>query len=191
MYEYLRGQLKNSSPIKVTLDCAGVGYAIFIPVNNYSKLPPLGKELQLFTSFVVREDSQKLFGFLTEEERDFFDLLHSISGIGPKTALGILGHIEIVDLQLAVATNNVKLLCKLPGIGKKTAERLILDLKDKVASYTPPLPGKGVVIHDAISALINLGYHPAAAQKAITSIVEQVGESADLSHLITKALQII
>jgi holliday junction DNA helicase RuvA len=190
MYEYLKGTLQSASPSKVTLDCSGIGYAIFIPFSTYAKLPQIGNELTCFVSFVVREDSQKLFGFLTEEERDFFDLLHSISGIGPKTALSILGHIEIADLQLAIANNNVKLLYKLPGIGKKTAERLVLDLRDKISPSHPALPAKKQVTHDAISTLINLGYHPAIAQKTIVAILEQT-ESADLSFIITKALQTI
>lgn len=200
MFEYIKGILTQASPIKVTLETHGVGYLLFIPLNNYAKLPPLGSNATLYVASVIREDSHKNYGFLTSSERDLFLNLIEASGIGPKTAIALLGHMEIHDLQFAIAQANTSVICKIPGIGKKTAERLIIELKDKLhlqgkkslpEQTLQPKEASQTLIADAISALINLGYHPLAAQKAIQTTLKDLPEPPDLAKLITSALRCI
>ncbi len=143
----------------------------------------------------MREDSHKLFGFLTRHQRDLFESLIEISGIGPKTGLALIGHMEINDLQHAIKEGNIQRICKIPGIGKKTAERLIVEMRDKVKkeisqSAAHPVQEAGVV-GDAISALINLGYHSAQAEKAIKIALNKMQGEPELAKLITWALRSI
>src|SRR5580700_10493771 len=128
MFEYIKGILARSSLTQVTLDVQGIGYRLQIPFNHFAKLPALGTETLLYVSCVIREDSHKLYGFLTEHERDLFEHLIDISGIGPKTALALIGHMELQQLQTAIQQGNITAVCKIPGIGKKTAERLIVEM---------------------------------------------------------------
>src|SRR5262249_10540531 len=139
------------------------------------KLPPIGQEVLLYTALIVRENSQILFGFQTEEERDCFELLLAINGVGPKIAQSLLGHLSPSQLQEVIITQDLIRLTKIPGIGKKTAERLIMEMKSKLKDIVPsaPLPEIGLpkivasqAIHDAISALMQLGYAASTAQKA-------------------------
>lgn len=191
MFEYIQGILVESTPEKVVIDLHGLGYSLYIPLNNYPKLPQTGKEVRFFTSFIVREDAHTLFGFLTKSERELFQRLHQVSGIGPKTALGLVGHLEASDLQLAISQGNIALLCKVPGIGKKTAERLIVDLRDTLKKE-PYLEKKGMdgAAADAVSALTHLGYHPLHAQKAIQTVLQSQTTPLDLPNLITHALKV-
>ena len=191
MYEYIQGKLIDSSPLKATLDVAGVGYSIFIPLSTYSKLPHQGSQVLLYTSFVVREDAHRLFGFLKKSERDLFEKFTEISGIGPKTALALIGHLDVSDLQLAVEQSNIALISKVPGIGKKTAERLIIEMRGKVKNLTDaPMVKGGTLASDAIAALVNLGYNPLLAQKSVNKALE--GQPAiDLGSLLTLALRSI
>jgi Holliday junction DNA helicase RuvA len=192
MYEYIKGKLVASKPNRAVIDVQGVGYAILIPLSTYSRLPSPGHDVHLFISPVVREDAHLLYGFFSQPERDLFDRLTHISGIGPKTAISLIGHMEIADLELAVMQGNVMLLSKVPGIGKKTAERLIVELKGKIKIETShPLQAENGPIADAISALINLGYHPVAAQKAVQKAAGQSQKTPELSQLITLALRVI
>jgi len=131
MFEYIKGKLTDASPLKAVIEINGLGYSLLIPVNNYSKLPAFGHEILLYVSTVIREDSHKVYGFLTRTERDLFENLIEVSGIGPKTGLALIGHMEIDELQLAIAQSNIALICKIPGIGKKTAERLVVEMRDK------------------------------------------------------------
>ncbi|MDN3506052.1 MAG: Holliday junction branch migration protein RuvA [Simkaniaceae bacterium] len=189
MFEYLKGTLIDATPSKITIDVNGVGYCLFISIATFEKLPNPNTEVKLYTSFIVREDSQKLFGFLTPNERDFFHTLCDISGIGPRLAIAILGHMTIEDLYEAVSHHNTKAISSIPGIGKKMAERLILELqgkfettsKEKVYSAKGPLA-------DAISALINLGYNPMDAQKAVQMAAKQA-QDPPLAELISLALK--
>ena len=153
----------------------------------------------MHTSFIVREQLQSLYGFLTEEERELFELLLNVSGIGPKTALALIGHLDSVTLHKAVSSHDVTTISKVPGIGKKTAERLILEIKDKLpacggvdlahpTSFSPSDP-RAQQISDAMSALINLGYNQAIAQKAIKRSLQDLPESTNLASLITGALK--
>jgi Holliday junction DNA helicase RuvA len=195
MFEYIKGRLTAAMPNKAIVDIQGLGYGILIALNTYGRLPQIGEEVLLYLSPVVREDSNQLFGFLTLAERELFEKFTTVSGIGPKTGLALIGHMDIEDLQLAIMQGNIALLSKAPGIGKKTAERLIIEMRDKLShSKTVAIPGlsatsSGSMMTDAISALINLGYHPMNAQKAVKSAVEASKEELDLGRLITLSLK--
>ncbi len=188
MYEYIKGTLTETSPIKATVETAGLAYSIHIPLNNYSKFPQLGKEILLYLFLVVREDAHTLYGFLSRTQRDLFKKLIDISGIGPKTALALIGHLDAADLQLAVSQSNISLICKVPGIGKKTAERLVVDLRDQFAKE-PLMEESKQESSDALNALVNLGYNPFQAQKAIKKAQEEASEELPLPKLITAALR--
>lgn len=189
MFEYIKGKLTESSPMKAIVDISGLGYRILIPLSNYAKLPQLGQEVLLYLSPIIREDAHTLYGFLTRHERDLFEKFTNISGIGPKTALALIGHMDISQLQFAISQSNISALCKIPGIGKKTAERLIIEMRDKIKGQDIPHEGPQGTAFDAISALINLGYQPAHAQKAIKSALGSVKDEPDLPSLITLALR--
>jgi len=193
MIEYIKGLLTEKSPNHAVIESHGIGYKLLIPLNNYSKLPQQGKETLLYVSTVIREDAHKSYGFCNRTERDFFEKLIDVSGIGPKTGLALIGHMDLSDLQLAISQSNVTLLSKVPGIGKKTAERLIVELKDK-ASKLPDAPAtfmneKKDLFSDALSALVNLGYHPLQAQKAVKEVLNNSSEQPDLASVITSALR--
>ncbi|NNM43809.1 MAG: Holliday junction branch migration protein RuvA [Chlamydiae bacterium] len=197
MFEYIKGILTEISPIKVTLETAGVGYGLLIPLSTYSKLPQIGKETLLYVSHIIREDSHKLYGFIHRQDRDLFEKFTDVSGIGPKTSLALLGHLDIQDLQLAITSTNTTLLCKIPGIGKKTAERLIIEMKDKILQMstskekiqTLDKKEPNHLFNDALNALINLGYHPLQSQKAVKTVLESHKNEIDLGTLITSALR--
>jgi len=187
MMEYIQGQLAESTPLKTVVDVGGVGYRIHIPLSNYSRLPSVGERVRLFISTVIREDSHKLFGFLSAAERDLFETLTEVSGIGPKTALALLGHLEASELQLAISRSDLSSICKVPGIGKKTAERLIVEMRDRFQKNTilpSSLPhAESSFAQDALRALINLGYQPIQAQKAIQAILQEKEPAAPLEDL--------
>ncbi len=195
MVEYIKGILTESTPTKAIIEINGIGYSFGIPLSCFSKLPQMGSPIMLYVYTVIREDSHQYFGFLTRAERDLCETLTSISGIGPKTAVGIIGHIDASALVRAIGTSDVHTLSKLPGIGKKTAERLIVELKDKLKLIddTPSLsPAAGMekpLFTDALNALIRLGYSSFQAQKTIKSILESSEKDLDLSTLITAALR--
>ncbi|NGX37103.1 MAG: Holliday junction ATP-dependent DNA helicase RuvA [Chlamydiae bacterium] len=194
MFEYLKGALTHSSPHKITVEVGGIGYGIFISIATFEKLPKMGSDVKVFISPVIREDSQRLFGFLSAQERDFFETLNDISGIGPRLSISILGHMTMEDLHLAVEHANTKAISKIPGIGKKMAERLTLELRDKfhkdgkenisLASNQAPS-----VMGDAISALANLGYNPLEAQKTVKNVIATASKELSLSELISLSLK--
>lgn len=193
MYEYIKGKLIQASPVKITIETGGMGYSLFISLSTYSKLPQIGENICCFVSFVVREDSQRFFGFLTEMERSLFEKLNDISGVGPKTSLSLLGHLDMDQLASAVQTEDVTALMKVPGIGRKTAERLIIELRDKlknfVATRKEPLTKKEGVYSDAVSALVHLGYSSKDAQNAVKNILDKSEKEPILSEVITRALK--
>lgn len=195
MFEYFRGKLVSSTPTKAVIDIGGIGYAIQISLKTFQKLPQIGSEVFLYVAPIIREDEHTLCGFLTIEEKNLFHQLTSVSGVGPKTAVGILGHVDVTDFQLAVLQGNAALLSKIPGIGKKTAERLVMELKDKFQGISRTEPSSnislsnGSIVSDAISALINLGYHPLDAQKRVNKVHESLSGTATLSQLITHSLR--
>lgn len=199
MYAYIRGKLTYSSPSHAILEAAGVGYQIFIPANLFTRLPQIGEETLLYTSFIVREQSQSLYGFMDAMERDFFEALMNVSGIGPKTALSLIGHMSLGDLHQAISSGNIPQIVRVPGIGKKTAERLIIELRDKMAAFIPstssPLSMHSAAgpqaqkVSDAMNALVHLGYNQMIAQKAIKKSLSDLPESINLADLITHALK--
>jgi Holliday junction DNA helicase RuvA len=196
MYSFLRGRLASSTPNCCVIDTGHIGFQIFIATNTFAKLPQIGQETILHCSFIVRDNAHSLYGFLNEQERNLFELLITVSGIGPKIALSIIGHLAISELKQAVANNNLTLLCKIPGIGKKTAERLVIEIRDKVQAFLPPDPIQHATLsigcqtmQDALSALINLGYNQNTAQKAVKKSLEVLPENPDLAVLITEALK--
>lgn len=198
MYAFIKGELVHSSPLYVVVETGGVGYQIHTPANVFAKLPQLGSTVLLHTSFVVRELSQTLYGFLSVHERDMFETLMGVTGIGPKLALSINGHISLTDLQKAVANADIPVICRVPGIGKKTAERLIIELRDKLQDICPHDPSdlsiplsdpKAHKIRDAMNALVNLGYNQSTAQKAIKKTMQDLSEDVDLATLITTSLK--
>lgn len=197
MYAYIKGTITHISSVFTVLETGGVGYQIFIPANAISRLPPKGSEVLLYTSFIVREQSQQLFGFLTEGEKELFEVLLNVSGIGPKTAISLIGHMAYHELIDAVKNEDIKTICRVPGIGKKTAERLFLEIRDKLPALYGINPSqfqlkKGsaedVIIQDAISGLINLGYNQAAASKAVQKVLE-THQGIGLAELITLSLK--
>ena len=199
MYAYIKGTLVFTSPSEAIVENQGVGYTIHIPCSTFSLLPQIGTAVQLYTSFVVRELSQALYGFLSAHERNLFDLLMSITGVGPKLALSIIGHLPYHDLHAAIQSQNIAILCKVPGIGKKTAERLVIELRDKLATLAPPGMQGLVLSHpqdphtqyvqDAMLALVNLGYKQNIAQQAIKQSLKELPDTTDLATLITMALR--
>lgn len=162
----LTGLLAEKSPPQILLDVNGVGYEIDVPMSTFYNLPAAGERITLLTHLVVREDAQLLYGFLTAEERSTFRLLIRIAGIGPRTALGLLSGLSVSDLAQAVALQQGTRLQKVPGIGKKTAERLLLELKGKLADAKPSPTGSG----DILNALLGLGYSEKEALAAVKGL---------------------
>lgn len=195
MLEYIRGKLVEISLTKAVIDVGGLGFALNIPLSVYHQQPPIGLEILFFIATVIREDSHKLYGFLQKIDRDLFEKLNEVSGIGPKTSLALLGAMENSVLQSAIAAANTALLSKVPGIGKKTAERLIVEMRDKVKilekGIIPVHSANGTVATDAIQALIHLGYNPLHAQKAVNHILKSQEKEPPLAELITAALRSI
>ncbi len=185
----LVGTLAAKSPPQILVDVHGVGYALDVPMSSFYNLPALGAPVTLLTHFIVREDAQLLYGFLTEDERATFRELVKISGVGPRTALAILSGLSAAELSLAVTAQDVGRLIKVPGIGKKTAERLLLELKGKLG---PDLgsPSAGAVSAsqaDIVQALLALGYNERDAKAALKALPAEVGV-ADGIKLALKAL---
>lgn len=199
MFAYIKGILVSASPSHAIVDVNGIGYAIAIPCRVLGELPAPGNIVHLYTTFVVRELSQALYGFLTSQERDLFEILTDVSGVGPKLGLSLIGHLTFTELQTAVACQDLPTLCRVPGVGKKTAERLIVELKDKLPFLISPTaaslaisvssPSQPRFVQDAMLALINLGYNQSVAQKAILHSLKELPENGDLSLLITIALK--
>lgn len=195
MYAYLKGILVEASPTYVVLETNQIGYQIAIPTHTLGRLPEIGRELKLFTSFIIRENSQSLYGFLTQAEKQLFEALLDVSGIGPKLSLSLCGHLPPEELLGAISRNDIALITKVPGIGKKTAERLILDLRDKTTSLLQHIPAQFQIAAlpdqksaDALFALIHLGYSQSVAQKALLKTLK-AHPDLTLSDLITTALK--
>ena len=199
MIGYIRGLLKSAQPTKALIDVQGVGYELSIPISTFEKLPDLENEIILLTHLHVREDDMSLFGFFSQEEKDFFHLLIGVSKIGPKGALGILSGIPINELKHAILSADVNRISKVPGIGKKTAERLIVELKEKIPASTDidivssKIDDKQkIMVTDTIMALISLGYAKSKAQEAVRKIAKTHDlEKINIEGLVKLALQII
>ena len=192
MITFLKGTLTDSLPTQAVIDVNGIGYEVLIPLSSFEKLPALGQAVTLKTQLVVREDSQTLYGFTTDDERDLFKLIQSVSGIGPRLALNVLSGMSVVTFKGAIGAGDVRLLSSINGVGKKTAERMVLELKDKVGVATAlgqAAPPRDKTIADAAAALEALGTKPAEAQKAAQAAQAMLGPKAAVEELVRAALK--
>jgi Holliday junction DNA helicase RuvA len=178
MIAHLRGKLIAKHPNQAIVEAAGVGYEVNISIPTFSDLPPLGSEVALFVYTHVREDALALYGFLRSEDKQLFEKLLSVSGIGPKLAVTVLSGMQTDAMVASIKNNNVTALTRIPGIGKKTAERMVLELRDKLDSFgVPAAAAASPVEEDVISALVNLGYQRGVVEKAL----QQLGKSSEQS----------
>jgi holliday junction DNA helicase RuvA len=177
MIARLNGLLIEKSPPLIVVDCAGVGYEVEVPMSTFYNLPEIGAKLNLLTYMVVREDAQLLYGFGTEQEKSTFKQLLKVNGIGAKSALSILSGVSIEELVQAVSMQEVGMLTRIPGIGKKTAERLLLELKDKFGATGLAAAGNlpKSATHDVLNALISLGYNDREALLAAKQLPADIG----------------
>ena len=186
----LSGTLLEKLPPQVLLDVGGVGYEIDVPMSSFYNLPAIGERVTLVTYFVVREDAQQLYGFLSQKERAAFRELIRISGVGPKLALSVLSGMSADDLAQCIVLQDAARLTRVPGIGKKTAERLLLELKGKLADALPQAGGLSAntgVANDALNALLALGYSDKEALPAL----KQLPENLSLEESIRQALKLL
>jgi Holliday junction DNA helicase RuvA len=197
----LRGALVEKQPPHLVLDVNGVGYEIEVPMTTLYRLPHLGEAVTLHTHLVVREDAQLLFGFYEKRDREMFRELIRLNGVGPKLALALMSTLEVDDLVRCVQAQDTSALTRVPGVGKKTAERLLVELKDRFKAWDA-LPGAFALVSegpgapapvataesDAVSALISLGYKPQEASKAVTAIKDKNLSSEDLIRRALKGM---
>lgn len=198
MITFLRGKLVDALPTQITVDVQGVGYDVLIPLSSYDRLPSPGAEVQLLTHLAIREDAHVLYGFATAAERELFRLLiNTVSGIGPKIALNILSGMNPTAFRGAVADGDVKALSRINGVGKKTAERIVVELRDKVgaagaweaSSAARGLSAADQKVNDAVLALIALGFKQVEAHDAVKSAQAMLGEDAVVEDLVRAALK--
>jgi Holliday junction DNA helicase RuvA len=189
MIAHIRGRLVQKSPTAAVIETGGMGFHILIPVSTFEALGETNEEVFLLTHLHVREDVLQLFGFATQDERDLFLLLVSVNGVGPKLAIGILSGIKTENFRQAVREENAAVLNKIPGVGKKTAERLVVELKDKIGSSIPSatMPSLGPIQDEAVRALVSLGYKRTHAEEAIQRILRQES-GLSLEALLRKTL---
>ena len=194
MIAHLIGKLIYKSPDHSIVDVNGIGYKIFTPLSTYYVLPKTGESVRLHIHTRVREDELKLFGFLTEEEQAIFEKLITINKVGPKLALGILSGMSPENLLTAIMSNDAARLSTIPGVGKKTAERLTLEMKDKLSDLTFEMEHQldseapEGFYEDALSALVNLGYKKPQAEKSLKSAYNKIGKDSSLEELIKESL---
>ena len=198
MITFLHGKLVEALPTQVTVDVHGVGYEALIPLSSFDKLPAPGGEVKLLTHLVVREDAHVLYGFMTVAERELFRMLiHTVSGIGPKIALNILSGMNAVTFRGAVAKGDVKSLSQISGVGKKTAERIVVELRDKVgaagaweaSSAQRSLSPADQKINDAVLALMALGFKQLEAHDAVRQAQATLGSQATVEDLVRACLK--
>jgi Holliday junction DNA helicase RuvA len=197
MIAFVRGILTEKNPTHVVIDHQGIGLEILIPLSTFASLPGAGTSVSLFTHLHVREDALTLIGFASLPEKELFQMLLSVSGIGVRSGLSILSGSNVADLYGFIARGDETALTRIQGLGKKTAQRLILDLKDKAAQKMQGLPGgaaegmpqPGAHEEQALQALVSLGFSKAEAQKALAKAMAKLGDQADIEMLIRSALQ--
>ena len=196
MIAQIRGRLASKEPHRVVVDVGGVGYLVLIPLSTFYRLPEVPAEVMLHTFTHVREDAIQLFGFHTRDEQTLFELLQGVSGIGPRLATNILSGISVEDLAAALSQGDVTRLRAVPGVGKKLAERLVVELRDKAAgaSLAPKAAAASPAaldraLDDVVSALVNLGCNRKEAQQAAEAARKELGLSAEFETLIKTALR--
>jgi Holliday junction DNA helicase RuvA len=204
MIDYIRGALTEKQPSLAAVEAHGVGYEINIPFSTYERLPPQGAEVKLYTHYHVREDAQKLYGFLTKTERELFRQLIAVSSIGPKTAMSVLSKVSTDELVQCVSAGDPSKLVKVPGVGAKTADRLIMELRGKLGGIVaagPPESGacergpagaRGSESDEAFAALIALGYNDKQVGRAVERVRQTAeGKELPVEEWIKRALQVI
>lgn len=200
MYAYIKGEISELSEDNLVLECNNIGYNIRIPLNVAQKLPGIGAFVKIYTYTSVREDAFQLFGFLTRDDLEIYKKLIAVNGIGPKGALSILSAMSADDLRLAIISGDAKAIAKAPGVGNKSAERIILELKDKIAlklsdeepDFVPSgdiASGGSAAKSEAIEALVSLGYSPTEALKAIKQL--EITQDLDSGAILKQALKVI
>ncbi|HRJ73732.1 MAG TPA: Holliday junction branch migration protein RuvA [Terrimicrobiaceae bacterium] len=200
MIAFLEGVLAEALPTQVVVNVHGVGYHVMIPLSSFERLPEVGAPVRILTHLVVREDAHVLFGFSSTGERDLFRLLlHHVTGVGPKIALAVLSGMSVEMFKAAVVVGDIAAISKISGVGKKTAERMVLELKDKVgvaaeweaaSAANSPLP-RDRAIHDAVLALISLGYKQVEAHKAVKKALESVAGTPPAEDVVRLALKVL
>jgi Holliday junction DNA helicase RuvA len=198
MIAFLHGKLIDALPTQVTVDVQGIGYEALIPLSSFDKLPPVGQDVKLLTHLAVREDAHVLYGFMSAPERDLFRLLiNTVSGIGPKIALNVLSGMSVTTFRGAVAGGDVKSLSQISGVGRKTAERIVVELRDKVgaaaaweaASAARGLSAADQRINDAVLALMALGFKQVEAHEAVRAVAAVLGPEALVEDLVRACLK--
>lgn len=198
MITFLDGKLVEALPTQAIVDVGGIGYEVLIPISSFNKLPQPGHAVKLLTHLAVREDAHTLYGFMTAAERDLFRLLiNTVSGIGPKLALKVLSGMNITTFRGAVSTGDVKALSQISGLGRKTAERIVVELKDKIgsageweaASEKHGLSASDQKVNDAALALLALGFKQSDAQEAVRQSLAMLGEHASLEEVVRACLK--
>lgn len=198
MINFLHGKLVETLPTQVTIDVHGVGYEVLIPLSSYDRLPAVGQDVRILTHLAVREDAHTLYGFMTSQERDMFRLLiNTVSGIGPKIALNILSGMNVTALRGAVAQADIKSLSRISGVGRKTAERIVVELKDKIgaagaweaASAQRALSPEDQKVNDAVLALIALGFKQVEAHEAVRASLATLGDKVTVEDLVRACLK--
>lgn len=197
MYAYIKGELTEIHTDHIVLEAGGIGYQIFIPGQTLQSLPPLGEEMKVYTYLYIREDAMILYGFLTRDDLELFRKLISVSGIGPKGGLSILSALDADDLRFAILSGDAKAIAKAPGIGAKTAQRVILELKDKMSledafekkaeHVKGAASAEPSVKQDAVMALTALGYSSTESLKAVSAV--QITEDMDVEEVLKAALK--
>lgn len=198
MYAYIKGELAETNPDYIVIETGGIGYQVFISGQTFEYLPVVGEEIKVYTYLYLREDAMILYGFLTKDDLELFKLLISVSGIGPKGGLAILSALSADDLRFAVLSGDSKAISKAPGVGAKTAQRVILELKDKMSLEDAfekksehvqnlKISGNGQVRNDAVMALTALGYSSAESLKAVSAV--EITEEMDVEAVLKAALK--
>jgi holliday junction DNA helicase RuvA len=198
MITFLRGKIAEAIPTRAVIDVNGVGYEVLIPLSSFDKLPGPGQDVTIMTHLAVREDAHVLYGFMTGEERELFRLLiANVKGVGPKLALNILSGTNPVSFKGAIANGDVKALSSISGVGKKTAERIVVDLKDRIgdvgaweaSSEQRGATGGDQKLGDAASALVALGFKADEAHKSVKAAIAMLGDQATVEELVRAALK--
>ncbi len=195
MISQIRGRLAHKSPEEIIIDVNGVGYGIKVPLSTFYELPEIGDEVTLRIHTHVREDILHLYGFLTAKEKALFCLLIGVSGVGPRLATNILSGISPQDLERALREGDLISLVRIPGVGRKTAERMLVELKDKVLApdvvVVRGLQVKDGTIRDVLSALVNLGYPKGTAEEAVRDVMRQKGDDLSVEELLKESLRLL
>lgn len=198
MISFLHGRLVEALPTQVVIEVSGTGYEVLIPLSSYDKLPAPGQEVRLLTHLAIREDAHVLYGFMTAPERELFRLLvNTVSGIGPRTALNVLSGMNVASFRGAIASADVKALSQISGVGKKMAERMVVELKDRIgasgaweaASAQRSLSPEDQKLNDAVLALMALGFKQAEAHDALRKVQATLSPAATIEDLVRACLK--